>query len=107
MATEVSHETMGMPIVIDGDKSGIVLHMKANKVHDLDVVVITAGSFGASNDKTKTILKPLDIVTTAGANADVVKAIECCPAHSKRAQTMACSCAEGMPASYLYWWMRW
>src|ERR1700744_1121644 len=69
VASEVSHETTGLPIVIDGDMSGIVLHMKANKTHDLDMVVITAGSYDASNDKSKTVLRPLDIVTTAGANA--------------------------------------
>jgi hypothetical protein len=79
MATEVSHETAGIPIVINGDMDGIVLHMKANKTHDLDAVTITAGSFDATTDKNKTILKPLDIVTTAGANADVVKAIETLP----------------------------
>ena len=79
VASEVSHENGGLPIVITGDVSGIVLHMKANKAHDLDVVTITAGSFGASSDNNKTILKPLDIVTTAGANADVVKAIEMLP----------------------------
>jgi hypothetical protein len=79
IASEVSHENAGQPIVIAGDVSGIVLHMKANKAHDLDVVTITAGSFGASSDNNKTILKPLDIVTTAGANADVVKAIEMLP----------------------------
>ena len=79
VASEVSHETAGLPIAITGDMSGIVLHLKANKTHDLDAVVITAGSFDASNDKSKTVLKPLDIVTTAGANADVVKAIEMLP----------------------------
>jgi len=79
VASEVSHENAGQPIVITGDMSGIVITIKANKVHDLDAVVITAGSFGASSDNTKTVLKPLDIVTTAGANADVVKAIEMLP----------------------------
>ncbi len=79
VASEVSHETAGLPIVITGDVSGIVIHMKINKVRDLDMVTITAGSFDASNDKSKTVLKPLDIVTTAGANADVVKAIEMLP----------------------------
>ena len=79
VASEVSHETAGLPIVITGDMSGIVLHMKANKAHDLDAVTITAGSYDASNDKSKTVLRPLDIVTTAGANADVVKAIEMLP----------------------------
>ena len=79
VATDVSHETMGLPILLTRDTGGIVLHMKENKVHDLDAVVITAGSFGASDDRSKTILKPLDIVTTAGANADVVKAIQFLP----------------------------
>ena len=79
MATEVSHETAGIPIVITGNMDGIVLRMKSNKAHDLDAVTITAGSFDATTDKNKTILKPLDIVTIAGANADVVKAIETLP----------------------------
>jgi hypothetical protein len=83
VASEVSHETAGLPIVIAGDISGLVLHMKKNAVHDLDMVTITAGSFEASNDKSKTVLKPLDIVTTAGANADVVKAIEMLPGTQK------------------------
>ena len=77
IVTEVSHETAGQPIVISGDVSNIQLRMK-NMAHDLEAVVITAGSFSAS-DRNKTILKPLDIVTTAGANADVVKAIETLP----------------------------
>lgn len=83
VATEVSHQLSGMPIVITGDVSGIVLHIKANAAHDLNAVVITAGSFDASNDKTKAVLKPLDIVTTAGANADVVKAFEMLPGTQK------------------------
>ena len=79
VASEVSHETSGLPIVIMGDVKDIVLHMQSNKLHDLDLVVITAGSYDASNDKSKTVLKPMDIVTTAGANADVVKAIQMLP----------------------------
>jgi len=79
VASEVSHQLSGLPIVITGDMSGIVLHIKGSSAHDLDAVVITAGSFDASNDKSKTVLRPLDIVTTAGANADVVKAIEMLP----------------------------
>lgn len=83
MATEISHESTGMPIVITGDMSGIVLKMKSNKMHSLDEVTITAGSFDASNDKSKTVLRPLDIVTTAGAGADVVKAMEMLPGTQK------------------------
>lgn len=83
VATEVSHSTAGTPLVISGDISGIVVTLIANKPHDLDAVVITAGSFDASNDKNKTVLKPLDIVTTAGAGADVVKAMEMLPGTQK------------------------
>jgi hypothetical protein len=79
VASEVGHTTAGTPIDINGDLSGIVITLKANAPHDLETVVITAGSFDASNDKSKTVLKPLDIVTTAGANADVVKAMQTLP----------------------------
>ena len=79
VASEMSHQISGLPIVIAGDMSGIVLHLKANATHDLSAVTITAGSFGTSGDNSKTVLRPLDIVTTAGANADVVKAIEMLP----------------------------
>jgi hypothetical protein len=78
IATEVSYENAGLPVTIAGDVEGIVLKMKAI-AHNLGEVVITAGSFDASNDKAKTVLKPLDIVTTAGAGADVVKAIQMLP----------------------------
>lgn len=79
VASEISHATGGLPIVVNGDLSGIVLVIKANKAKDLDAVIITAGSFEASNDKGKTVLKPLDIVTTAGSGADVVKAMQMLP----------------------------
>lgn len=79
VASELAHENMGLPLILKHDTSGIVLRMTVPIVRDLDAVVITAGSFDASNDKSKTVLKPLDIVTTAGANADVVKAIQTLP----------------------------
>jgi hypothetical protein len=79
VASEISHTTSGLPLVINGDMSGRVITIKANKAHDMDAVVITAGAFEASNDKGKTVLKPLDIVTTAGSGADVVKAMQMLP----------------------------
>jgi hypothetical protein len=79
VATEITHATAGQPIVINGDVTGIVITLKANAPKDLDMVVITAGSIDASNDKTKTVLNPLDIVTTAGSGADVVKALQMLP----------------------------
>lgn len=79
VASEVSHSTAGLPIVINGDVANILITLRANMAKDLDAVVITAGSIDATNDKSKTVLKPLDIVTTAGSGADVVKAMQMLP----------------------------
>ena len=48
-------------------------------VTELNAVVITAGSFEASDSKRTTVLNPIDIVTTASANADVTGAIKTLP----------------------------
>jgi len=45
----------------------------------LNLVTISAGSFEASDEHRGTVLKPLDIVTTAGANADVISALKTLP----------------------------
>ncbi|MDQ0108012.1 hypothetical protein J2T02_003134 [Chitinophaga terrae (ex Kim and Jung 2007)] len=59
-----------------GQQLNIVLKESASA---LRVVTISAGSFEASDDKKGTVLKPLDIVTTAGAGADIVNAIKTLP----------------------------
>ena len=51
--------------------------------NELNAVVITAGAFEASDEKKNTILKPLDIVTTAGADGDIYGALETLPGASK------------------------
>ncbi len=51
--------------------------------NELNAVVITAGAFEASDEKKNTILKPLDIVTTAGAEGDIYGALETLPGASK------------------------
>jgi vitamin B12 transporter len=48
-------------------------------VTELKAVVITAGSFEASDKKKATVLTPLDIVTTASANADITGALKTLP----------------------------
>jgi hypothetical protein len=50
-----------------------------NSVNELKVVTISAGSFEASNEGRNTVLKPLDIVTTAGAGADIANALKTLP----------------------------
>jgi hypothetical protein len=46
---------------------------------ELDQVVISAGSFEASDEKKSVILRPLDIVTTAGALGDIYGALQTLP----------------------------
>ena len=45
----------------------------------LGAVVITAGAFEASDTRRAAVLKPLDILTTAGANADIAAALNTLP----------------------------
>jgi vitamin B12 transporter len=47
--------------------------------NELKAVVISAGSFEASDEKRGTILRPLDIVTTAGASGDIYGALTTLP----------------------------
>lgn len=49
------------------------------KVGELNTVVITAGSFNASEENKREVLKPLDIVTTAGSSADIPGALNTLP----------------------------
>lgn len=48
----------------------------------LNAVIINAGSFSAGEDTKATVLKPLDIVTTAGAAGDVFGALQTLPGAS-------------------------
>lgn len=48
-------------------------------VNTLDAVTITAGSFAASDEKRAAVLEPLDILTTASANGDVIAAMRTMP----------------------------
>lgn len=65
-------------IFINNDKMTVDLVMK-EKINDIKAVVITAGSFEASDEKKGTTLKPLDIVTTAGSNGDNYSALKTLP----------------------------
>jgi outer membrane cobalamin receptor len=48
-------------------------------VSALDAVMITAGTFEAGDKARNSVLKPLDIVTTAGAAGDIVAALQTLP----------------------------
>ena len=62
------------------DKEPISLNISVKElITELKAVTITAGAFEASDQKKTTVLSSLDIVTTAGANADVVGALKTLP----------------------------
>lgn len=76
-ATLLGYTTQEQKVFITGPlEVNIIMR---NNVNDLKVVTITAGSFEASDEGKTTVLKPLDIVTTAGAGADIVNALKTLP----------------------------
>lgn len=76
-ATLLGYTTQEQKVFITGPlEVNIIMR---NNINDLKVVTITAGSFEASDEGKTTVLKPLDIVTTAGAGADIVNALKTLP----------------------------
>jgi hypothetical protein len=67
------------PLTINITLKELVTEMKA--------VVISAGTFEASDQKKTTVLNPIDIVTTASANADITAAIKTLPGTQQVGET--------------------
>lgn len=78
VVSAVGYNAGGQPLNIAADVSDIQVQLKAS-AQNLEGVTVTAGAFEAGTDKGKTILTSLDIVTTAGSQADVVRAIQTLP----------------------------
>ncbi len=81
----VSYKTYSQAVTLDGrDKFfNIILEEESS---ELGTVVISAGSFEASDEKKSIILRPLDIVTT-GADADIYSALSTLPGTQKIGET--------------------
>jgi hypothetical protein len=77
-ATYLGFTTLQFPVAGQGDQTSLVLEMREveSTVND---VVITAGTIEASNESNVAVLKPLDIVTTAGSQGDISGAIQTLP----------------------------
>jgi outer membrane cobalamin receptor len=73
----LSNETLKTSIEIEKYQSK-TFKLKES-MNALDVVVINAGTFEAGDKSKNTVLKPLDIVTTAGSNGDIVSALQTLP----------------------------
>lgn len=78
----VGYESFEDTLQLNGGTLSVNIVLK-EAFNELNAVVITAGAFEASDEKKNTILKPLDIVTTAGAEGDIYGALETLPGASK------------------------
>ncbi len=78
VATSIGFQGFEQKIQIAGQPLTISISLK-DAISELKTVTISAGSFEASDEKKMVILRPLDIVTTAGASGDIYGAIQTLP----------------------------
>lgn len=84
----ISFEEVRQPIVIEGYKEQTFKLRES--VNTLDAVVLSAGTFEAGDNAKVNALKPLDIVTTAGAMGDIVNALQTLPVQTLWAKAEDC-----------------
>ncbi len=78
VVSSIGYQTFNQPLVLENKK--YVYDFKlVEAVNELDEVVISAGTIEATNDRKVAVLRPLDIVTTAGAAGDIIGAIQTLP----------------------------
>jgi len=74
----IGYEEVHLPI--DVDEETIILEIKmVEEANQMDMITITAGSFEAGGKNKRTILKEMDIVTTAGATGDIAGVLNTLP----------------------------
>ena len=65
---------------INIDQASLIINISLKEqITELKAVVISAGTFEASDQKRASALNPIDIVTTASANGDITNAIKTLP----------------------------
>ena len=77
----IGYESYRVELELNGKEVNIEPSLKES-FNQLKAVTITAGAFEASETKKAVILKPLDIVTTAGALGDISGALQTLPGTS-------------------------
>ncbi len=76
--TYLGYDSLNQPVTLSGSTIDLKLTLKEG-YNELKVVVISAGAFEASDERKVTVLKPLDIVTTASAGGDTYGALRTLP----------------------------
>jgi len=78
VVTAVGYKPVEQQVTIDANLKRLDFLLK-EEITELKAVVISAGTFEASDRKKATVLSSLDILTTASANADVTGALKTLP----------------------------
>jgi hypothetical protein len=71
-------EQVRKPVQLEGKDQQLSIVLKS-KVTQLQTIIINAGTIEATNERSVAVLRPLDIVTTAGGQGDIVGAIQTLP----------------------------
>lgn len=76
--TYIGYLDQEIEIHLNGKPVNVEVRLKES-INKMDAVVITAGVFQGGDNTKSEVLKPLDIVTTAGATADIAGALNTLP----------------------------
>jgi vitamin B12 transporter len=77
-ASSTGYKPFEQKINIDASPLNVNISLK-EQITELKAVIISAGTFEASDQKRASALNPIDIVTTASANGDITNAIKTLP----------------------------
>ncbi len=83
VATAIGYDTATTKITVEAGKEYTQNLMMKRNGNTLEEVQISPGSFDANTDRKVTLLTPMDIYTIAGAQGDVVGAIQMLPGTEK------------------------
>lgn len=79
VASLLGYESVSKKVLLVGQDEITNDFVLKEKASELNTVTITAGSFEASDEKKMVMMRPLDIVTTAGSAGDIYGAIQTLP----------------------------
>ncbi len=86
VATFVGYKYLEQPVLLEGKSINVALILK-EEINQLEAVTISAGAFTAGDEKRRTILKAIDIATTAGATVDIAGVLNTLPGTTKVGET--------------------
>lgn len=72
VVTFVGYEAYNQKVVLNSGTLELIIKMRETS-NELNTVTVTAGTFEASDEKKTTLIKPIDMVTTAGSGYDVAQ----------------------------------